>query len=274
MTGTPESSPTRQLMNWTCFLIAIQFLTRVPVAGWLSAGTAESFHAAQRGAVVFFPLVGGMIGLGTSAIAIALSQGLSPLLCGLVAIGLEAMITGAFHEDAFADSCDALGGGWSRDQVLEIIRDSRLGTYGVLALVIGVGLRVAAIASLLSSGWLWTIASIVAASTFGRLAIVGMMVTTSPVPDRASQANDLSEAQTWRTFWQSTAMALPMWLGWFWLSPGLAVGTMTAAIVILVWFRGKILTRVGGTTGDLLGCSAYLVQLIVLVGSSWMASDV
>lgn len=258
---------------WKCFLAALQFLTRVPVSCGTGDATGDRFGAALSHGVVFFPLVGGMIGIYTSMTVISLSQGLSPLLCALIAIGLEALLTGAFHEDAFADTCDGLGGGWTRDRVLEIMEDSRLGTYGTLALGIGVGLRVAAMAALLTSGWLWASASIVAASALGRLAIVGMMVSTSPIPDRSSQANELSASQTCRTFWLAAASTLAISAPWVWLSPGLAIGTITAAVLVLAWFRRKILLRVGGTTGDLLGCSAYLCQLVVLIGSAWIRQD-
>jgi adenosylcobinamide-GDP ribazoletransferase len=179
------------------------------------------------------------------------------------------LLTGAFHEDAFADTFDALGGGWTREQILEIMKDSRLGTYGTLALGVGIGIRAACFVELANQNWVWALSSIVAASTLGRLAIVGMMVTTNPIPDRRSQARDVSGMQSWRTFCFGLVMTIPFWIGWLWLGRIQAVVAVLFAILMLLGYRRLILQRVGGTTGDLLGCSAYLAQLVVLIGSSW-----
>jgi adenosylcobinamide-GDP ribazoletransferase len=263
----PQSSTTLQPTHLECFATAIQFLTRVPVTGAMGKD-AEYYYAALRGAVLYFPIVGGLVGLFTAAVFLGASWVFSPWMCAFIAVGLEAMLTGAFHEDAFADTCDALGGGWTREQVLEIMKDSRLGTYGTLGLIVGVGARVVAIATLLPMGWLWTIASIVAASTLGRIAIIGMMATVSPIADQASQARDVSGTQTWKTLFLSVIISSPWWAAWFCMSPIVALATMTAIVVVLIWFRRKILVRVGGTTGDLLGCSAFLCQLMVLIGST------
>lgn len=251
-----------------CFSAAVQFLTQVSVP-WMPRLSTDQYAETLRGAVTFFPLVGGCIGLFTSAIFLGLNWGLSGWIAALIALGCEALLTGAFHEDAWADTFDALGGGWTREQVLEIMKDSRLGTYGTLALVVGVGIRLACFAELASRGWVWALVSIVAASTLGRLAIVGMMVTTNPISDRPSQARDVSGTQTWRTFGISLIMTAPLWIGWIWLGKMQAAVTMLSVIAMLFGYRRYILRRVGGTTGDLLGCSAYLVQLAILVGSSW-----
>lgn len=261
---TESLSPT----HWRCFTAALQFLTRIPVPD--ATGQSSEYHAtALTRGVVFFPIVGGLVGIITAVIlSVALVAGLSPTVATVLAVGLEYMFTGAFHEDAFADTWDALGGGWTREQVLEIMKDSRLGTYGTLSLVVGVGLRITATSSLSPFGWPWVIATIVAASTLGRLAIVGMMVTTQPVADRESRARDISASQTWKTFLIATLLSSPCFAIWLWINP-LAAGTAIGiSVVVLWWFRRCILRRVGGTTGDLLGSSSFLIQLIVLVTST------
>ncbi len=252
------------------FTTAIRFLTRIPVP-FARSESAEHYREALRASVLYFPLVGGLIGVLTSSVVLVASNGFSPLVCAFLAIGMEAMITGAFHEDAFADTCDGLGGGWTREQVLEIMRDSRLGTYGTLGLVIGVGLRVATITSLLSMSLAWTVASIVAASTLARLAILAMMIATLPITTRDSQARDVSGTQTWNTFFAALITTIPMWAAWVCLSPIVSMSSIVATVLVLIWFRRKVLASVGGTTGDLLGCSGYIAQLVILVGSSWAA---
>lgn len=253
---------------WRCFLAAVQFLTRLLIPTTTDQSPA-SYTATLRRSVVLFPLVGGLIGgLTATVFVVALLIGLSPLVAALLALGCEAMLTGAFHEDAFADTCDALGGGWTREQVLQIMKDSRLGTYGTLALVIGVGARAAAMASLVGGGFVWPLAAITAAAVWGRIAIVAMMVFTPPIENRDSQANDISATQTWMTLISAGLLSLPLWIGWLILRPPVAAASLAAAILALVWFRHKILKRVGGTTGDLLGCSAFLVQLVITIGAS------
>lgn len=252
-----------------CFGAAVQFLTRVPMPG-MTRMTAEQYAKTLRSGVVYFPLVGGLIGFVTATVVLGLSLGVSVWVAALLALGCEALLTGAFHEDAFADTFDAFGGGWTRERVLEIMKDSRLGTYGTLALVIGVSVRAACLVELLSQyNWQWACSSIVASAALGRLAIVAIMATTSPITDRNSQAKDVSGTQTWKTFFIALVASSPLWIMWSWLGGYQAVVTILFTAGILYCYRAYILRRVGGTTGDLLGCSAYLAQLAILIGSTW-----
>jgi adenosylcobinamide-GDP ribazoletransferase len=110
--------------------IAVQFLTRLPVSRVLNSSESELGKAAA-----FFPLVGVVVGAG-AALVFALLQRVLPVpeavLCAIV---FAAFITNGFHEDGLADTFDGFGGGWTKDRVLEIMRDSRIGTYGALALI-------------------------------------------------------------------------------------------------------------------------------------------
>jgi adenosylcobinamide-GDP ribazoletransferase len=112
------------------FLIAVQFLTRLPVPRNL-ATTEEELGAAAA----FFPLVGVLVGGGAALTFVGLQFVLPHSACVWVALGAAVLLTNAFHEDGLADAFDGFGGGWSRERVLEIMRDSRLGTYGTLALI-------------------------------------------------------------------------------------------------------------------------------------------
>ena len=254
--------------HWECFGTAIQFLTRIPVLGTMEK-PVEYYHTALKKSVIYFPVVGGLVGLLTAIVLVSgVKVGLPFLVAALIALGIEAALTGAFHEDAFADTCDALGGGWTRAQVLEIMKDSRLGTYGTLALVIGVGCRAAAIASIVSNwGW-WTPLPVMSAASLGRIAIVVMMATTSPIANRESQAKDVSGMQTHKQVWIASGLSAVFWLPWVVVNFPAALLSCLAAIAVFLWFRNVILTRVGGTSGDLLGCTAFLIQLIFTIGAS------
>ena len=113
-------------------LVAFQFLTRLPVSrishqpGSLSRSTK------------FFPLIGLVVGLGASVLQHVLAPHLNRALVALLILIYLVLITGGLHEDGLADTVDAFGGGWNREQILTILRDSRIGTFGALALVLSV----------------------------------------------------------------------------------------------------------------------------------------
>lgn len=244
------------------FLTAVQFLTRIPVPGGAMSGTMEDYQVALRASVVYFPVVGGFLGLFTGAVFLVGCQLWAPLVAALLAIGLEAWITGAFHEDALADATDALGGGWTREQVLEILKDSRHGTYGVMALVVGVGLRVATIASLSGA---WSILVIGASAAIGRWAILWMMAALPPIEDRHTMARDVGSQPGLRTILQGSVMPLLLGIGLLCFSPLRVVVALAASGLLTFLFARYIQRRVGGITGDFLGCTCYLVQLVCLL---------
>src|SRR6185503_1633387 len=112
------------------FLIAVQFLTRLPVPWSLNSSEADIGKAAA-----FFPLVGVMVGGGAALVFVGLQRILPLPASVLCTVAFTAFITNGFHEDGLADTFDGFGGGWTKDRVLEIMRDSRIGTYGTLALI-------------------------------------------------------------------------------------------------------------------------------------------
>lgn len=253
---------------WECLATAIGFLTRIPVPGGRDRSPAE-YAQLLREAVVYFPLVGGLIGLFTAAaLLVSLSFGASPMLAALIALGMEAMLTGALHEDALADTCDALGGGWTRDRIIEIMKCSQLGSYGVIALVVGVGARAAAMAAIGEHSAIWALVSIAAAAAVGRMAILCMMATTQPIPESSATTKAIAAAQNARRLLIAISIGSPFWIGWLAIHTTVACASLALALAVLYWFRRKVLETLHGITGDLLGCSAFITQLIILIGAS------
>ncbi|MEM9367942.1 MAG: adenosylcobinamide-GDP ribazoletransferase [Planctomycetota bacterium] len=264
-----EFQRVQRLGVWTCFATAVHFLTRVTISK--SLATREDFdHArALNRAVVFFPVVGGLLGVFTASLLTGFVWlGIPSLLAAFLALGVEAYVTGAFHEDAFADTCDALGGGWTQERVLEIMKDSRLGTYGTISLVIGVSCRGLATEATSAQGALWTFASVVAASMIARFVIVVFMATTAPIASRHSQARDVSGTQSASRVMLSALIASPFAIGWIALFPWVATYSLIACLGVVVWYRNLVLRRLEGTTGDILGASGYLAQLVIMIGAS------
>ena len=110
-------------------LVALMFFTRIPMPRWVPFDEAR-----LNGASRYFPLVGLLVG-AVAALVYGVAVNLwSPALALVLATAATVLLTGAFHEDGFADVCDGFGGGWDREQVLSIMKDSRIGTYGTVGL--------------------------------------------------------------------------------------------------------------------------------------------
>ncbi len=131
------------------FLIAVQFLTRLPVPRVRHNSEAELGRAAA-----FFPLVGVIVGGGAALVFALLQRLLAVPASVLCAIVFAAFITNGFHEDGLADTFDGFGGGWTKDRALEIMRDSRIGTYGTLALIFLILGKLNLLSSLPQRQWL------------------------------------------------------------------------------------------------------------------------
>lgn len=251
--------------RWVAPVLAVQFLTRCPVPS--TAGlTAGEVQAGLVRAVAWFPLVGALVGAVTAAVALAGSTLWPTYVAVLLALAVEARLTGAFHEDAVADSCDALGGGRDAEDVRRIMKDSRIGSYGSVGLLLAIGLRAALTVSLLESlPAAAAAAAIVAASTFGRLVVVVAMAAIPPVVSGTGLAKDIGGGVVSGTVALALLTAVPG-LALFALdTPWRLLAAVAAGALFLLWFRRLLLQRLGGSTGDCLGLGAYAGQLLLLL---------
>lgn len=259
--------PPEPMGEFAAFVTAVQFLTRVP----LSTRTPVSAAVLSR-CPVYFPIVGGMIGLVT-AVVLGIGSLVWPIwLAVIVALAVEARLTGAFHEDSVADFCDAFGGGWTRDDVLRILKDSRIGSFGAMGLGLAVALRAGAIIEVVQQSgrhhWLVWSSAIVASSAIGRLVMVVVMFWVPPVPARESLSRDvgrqMSGSSVFVAFLWTVFAALPFVI----LRPVPAVIAIVALVPMVAWFRRLVLRRLGGITGDCLGCICYGAMIVVLLSTA------
>jgi len=231
------------------FFIAIQFLTRLPVPQSLAA-SEENLAKATR----FFPLVGVIVGAG-AALTFWLLQHLLPHSAAVLgAIIFAAIITNGFHEDGLADAFDGFGGGWTKEQMLEIMRDSRLGTYGVLALIFLI-LGKYSFLSALAPGqiwrWLivahaasrWTVLPLCLWLPYARADGQGKLVAKQLGMAEMVTGSILLFISVLLLSWQAALAAL--------LVMGLAV------LLTGLYFRA----RLSGITGDCLGATNQLTEL-------------
>ncbi len=250
-----------ELPRWAVApLLALQFLTRVPVPV-LDRLTPEQARAGLARATGWLPFVGGMIGSFTALVFLAASALWGPLVGALVALAAEARLTGAFHEDAVADFCDAFGGGRDAAEVRRILKDSRIGSYGALGLGLAVALRAAAMLGLPAE---LVLPAMIGAGALGRLWVVALMAWLPPAPVEAGLAKDIG-APPEGMFALGCATAAP-WLIWAALAAPVALlASLVVGAMFIVWFARLLRRRIGGTTGDALGFSAYAGQLALLL---------
>ena len=244
------------------FLAALTFLTRLPVP----AGSAEMpFASSLARASWAFPLVGIVVGAsGGITYIVAQGIGLPALAAALIAVGTTALITGGLHEDGFADTADGFGGGASRDAKLEIMRDSRTGAYGVLALIFSVGLRVVALAQI-AAGWR-VFGALIAAHALARGVMPIAMRALDPARADGLGASAGRPAQD-IVFW-SGGIAIVAAL----LCAGVRAGLIAtilavAALAIMSWIARR---QIGGYTGDVLGAIEQASEIVVLLSmAAW-----
>ncbi len=248
--------------EWRLLLTAVQYFTRVPVPAWVG-------HSAEQldGSARYFPAVGLGVGLVAAAVLAVATVVWNPVIAAMLATAATILLTGAFHEDGLADTIDGLGGGFTRERALEIMKDSRIGTYGALALVLVVGIKVAALASLelmpallalpaahAVSRWLGT--SVIRRSRYVRI-------------DATSRAKPVTQSLSSSGFAVASAWVLPPLAFCAFVSAPATGAALLLAIGVRAWLLRWFERRLGGYTGDALGATQQLTELAFYLG--WVA---
>ncbi|MGO3295652.1 MAG: adenosylcobinamide-GDP ribazoletransferase [Marinobacter sp.] len=243
--------------EWQAFWLAIGFLTRIPMLVRI-----DYSQKLMNQCSMYFPLVGLLLGALYAGLFALISLAWSPLVCVLLVLCFHLFITGAFHEDGLADSVDALGGGYTVEKRLEIMKDSRIGTYGTVALVMALGLKAALLVNAQS---IWLALLIVPAiSRVTPLLLMAFMPYVTN-PDK-SKSKPVAEAFSRRRLLVSCAFTLLAALVFsFWL-PGLWLCALTAVLIVALLWGRYLQQLLGGYTGDALGASVVFCELALLLG--------
>jgi adenosylcobinamide-GDP ribazoletransferase len=244
--------------GWTDLKVALIFLTRLPLRHEGRIAGGELGRALRTG-----PLVGVLVGLvGAAGFWAAGLLALPPLLCGLIAVAATILFTGALHEDGLADTADGFGGGVDRARKLEIMRDSRIGAYGVVALILSIGLRAGALAALATPAAAG--AALVAAHAVARAALPAAMIAMPPARKDGLAATGGRPA----AIHAANAVILAGLLGLLALGPGAGLAGLLAgaggALAVIVLARAQI----GGYTGDVLGAVQQAAEIAVLLAAA------
>jgi adenosylcobinamide-GDP ribazoletransferase len=228
--------------------LAFMLLTRLPM------GRMET--APELAACVWaYPIAGAVVGaLAGLVFSLAARAGQPPLAAGLAAIGASALLTGGMHEDGLADLADGFGGGRSRERKLEIMRDSRIGSYGVIALVLVLGVRADCLAALPVSGMVARLA-VLGALSRALLPLV-MLALPSAREDGLGRAAGGALAKGPAVFALALAVGLALLLGIpFFIKLFCGMGLVAAGVAMLAK------RQIGGFTGDVLGATQILSEM-------------
>ena len=267
----------KQLLEAT--LASVMFLSRLPVR-FSKDDTLPDFAKTAHA----FPLAGILIGLlPASVLWASLMLGLQSIVASTLCVIAMVIVTGALHEDGLADVADGFWGGHTRERKLEIMRDSAIGTYGVITLVLGLVLRILLIAALCNSlDALWAAVSYLAIASLSRLA---MLQPWSALPAARTDSSSPSDIESNKgakdqsglsarygspnnaTFIRGVVCTLPIFFILF-----LAVGLWPALLalvlmeVVIIGFSALCTRHIQGHTGDTLGATQQLSELGLLLG--------
>ena len=245
-------NPVRRELEY--FFGAVRFFTRLPAPAWVGHSAEMLNHSAR-----YFTLVGLIVGL-IGALVFALTSFFFPkTLAVLLAMAATILVTGAFHEDGWADMVDGFGGGWTRERTLEIMKDSRIGSYGAIALVL---LLLAKFMALVELDMLLVAPALIAGHALSRLCATSVM-------HFLDYARDEGKAKPLATRISLGELAVAGFFGLIALVllPPLSVITgVLLAAAATAWLTRKFKHRLGGYTGDCLGATQQLAEVAFYLG--------
>lgn len=252
--------PPRLLAELRQLLMAVQYFTRVPMPAWVG-------HSAEHlsGTARYFPAVGVLIGTVGALVLWLTSLVLPGPLPVILSTAFTVLMTGAFHEDGLADTFDGLGGGATRERALEIMKDSRLGTFGTAALVLALLIKIAALSAMSVTV---AMAVLIAGHAFSRACAVTLLFASNYVgnPDQ-SRAKVVAQPMSHGELLFAIVIGIaPM----YWCGLHALAGVVCSLIVLYLlarWF----MQRLGGFTGDTLGATQQLTEIAFYLGvlASW-----
>ena len=230
-------------------LSAFALLSRLPLPDHKASGAASAWA---------WPLVGAVLGAMAAGVAsAALMLGVTPGVAAALVLATLALLTGGLHEDGLADTADGLFGGWTKQRRLEIMKDSRIGSYGMLALMLVTLARWSALTALLVFGGHW--AALIATGTVSRAPMALMMALLPNARGEGLSHATGRPSQTVAWVGLTLALAISVGLGG-WTGFALPGVALLAAVLVSI----SALRRIGGQTGDILGATQQLAEVACL----------
>jgi adenosylcobinamide-GDP ribazoletransferase len=242
------------------FFAALRFFTRLPVPSWVGHSPQQLDRAAR-----YFPLVGLIVGAIGALVTVAAARELPPPLAILAGMAATLLVTGAFHEDGFADAADGFGGGRDKSHVLEIMKDSRIGSFGAIAITMMLLAKFSALAQIDAlNGRRMLVLALVAGHALSRFASTTLICTLDYArEDDSAKARPLArrlsaaELGVAALFGLAPCLLVPASKVWIALVLAAAVTVLSARYFV---------RRLGGYTGDCLGATQQVAELAFYVG--------
>lgn len=238
------------------FAAALQFMTRIPVPAFrYEPGLVLS-------GAKFYPIVGAVVALGAIVVERLLRTHLPATLTALAVVIYLVVITGGFHEDGLADSVDAFGGGWTRERMLDIMHDSRIGSFGALAIVLSIGARWSLLAVMPGARLPWYLLAAHVLCRWTTLPLGTFMDSARSDGLGARLAHKIPPSSM--LIGTLLAFGIAGWaLRWQAVAPIVAVSLIT--LLSGLYYR----SRIGGITGDCFGATNQLAEIAVYVCGVW-----
>ncbi|SNS71189.1 cobalamin-5'-phosphate synthase [Noviherbaspirillum humi] len=250
----------RSLHQLRLFFVALQFFTRLPIPGWVGFEPAWLNHASR-----YFPAIGILVGLLTAGCYFLAALVWPQPVAVLLSTAFGIWITGAFHEDGFADMCDGFGGGMTAQRVFEIMKDSRIGAYGAIGIVLMLLAKCVALWSLPPQA---VAPALLAAHPLSRL-MSAALIWRMRYAKEEGKAKPLGQAMSGGEFAIAAVAGLApaVLLGAVGKLP--LAGLMLAALLMMAvafWLARLFRRRIGGYTGDCLGGVQQATELACYLG--------
>jgi adenosylcobinamide-GDP ribazoletransferase len=237
-------------------LAAVQFLTRIPVP-------AYRFEPDMViGSAKLFPIVGALVGIGAIALEWVVRPHLSSGLVALVVLVYLSMITGGLHEDGLADTFDGLGAGGQKKRMLDIMRDSRIGSFGTLAIVFSVLGRWLLLSSIAPEKFAFYVLTAQVLSRWTALPLAAFMPS--------ARTDGLGEKLANKVSISSLAVGTTLAFGIVWVALRSQMLVPVAAVIAVIILSGLVYkVKLGGVTGDCFGASNQLAEMAVYLCAVW-----
>lgn len=248
------------------FFNALVFYTRIPCPTWVTYD-AEKLNSATR----YFPMIGWIIGAICATTFCLFFQFYTAWTALILALVASIWTTGAFHEDGLADSCDAFGGGWQKNQILKIMKDSRIGTYGTVGLLLIFLLKISILHEIfekLNYEFISIFLVFISAHSLSRLmpTILMLFHDYTGSPD-ASKSKPIAKKLTAKTFIIACVLGLFPLIILSWMTQNPYFLTLVAPLYVVQFQLGKFFEKwIEGYTGDALGATQQICEVVFYLG--------
>ena len=259
-----EYQTNKMKRQFQLFLIAIMFYTRIPIRVNV-AYTDEKLNASTR----YFPLIGYVVG-AISFIGFYLTQFILPIELAILASFIVGILTtGAFHEDGLADFFDGFGGGWTTEKILDIMKDSRVGTYGMVASLVQLAIKFYTLFYLVNMmlpfGMHWIFLLFIIYHSLARFTAIQLCFLLDYVRlDETSKAKPIAKKQSWKEILGVYIFGLfPVSI--LILQFPLFLGVFIPIMFLIFYFKSYLKQWIGGYTGDCLGAVEQIAEGVILL---------